>query len=699
MSGSKQQAMKAVDALLKAKLVTQHQYDAVRHVVASTGERSEDVLLEHSVMTEADLLKAMAGLYKTKFASSETLAKADIPLATLDMIPQKVAETFQVFPVLFDSKDHTLSIITSDPDDQSLMKELALVSGAKDVRAFFARPAAVRACINRHYGKDPRAFEFFERAKALSMMVRSGPGESLAPSGGVSRTASVATGRDDARPKPNAAVAAKNAGFLEMPAMPAMPAAPVVQMPPASSLVSPPGSSPRVMTLDTPGTPMKPQAAESGRHAQDSFGDTMIEMVNVLVSLLENGRADLRGHSAHVARVVRRLCERLKLGARETRELVLAAYIHDLAKMGQFHLTALNVAEYDGHRVAAEKVVDTPVRLLEAVKLPKASTEAVRQMYERWNGGGFPAGLAGKEISLGARVLALCDVYADLTLNARNPFRKQLTPTDACAVLVSHREKIFDPHLVDLFRTLVLGEDVRARLLSDRKHALIIDPDPEESTVLELRMFEQGFDVQTVRNVEAAKAILEKEGIGIVICESTFEDGTGLALLAEARGSRWGKELAWVFHTSVQNRTDAQRAFELGALDFVAKPASTDVFVAKLKALTSGTKHSTAPRGVSGSLREMSLPDIVQILSQGRKTGKLVIRSEGRTGEIHFAEGTIVQAIVGSTREANAFYKLMRWDDGDFSLDPTFTPRERPIAESTESLLLEAMRRQDEDIA
>lgn len=691
--------MKAADALLKAKLVTQHQYDNVKHVVSSTGERSEDVLLEHSVMTEADLLKAMAGLYKTKFASSETLAKADIPLATLDMIPQKVAETFQVFPVLFDSKDHTLSIITSDPDDQSLMKELALVSGAKDVRAFFARPAAVRACINRHYGKDPRAFEFFERAKALSMMVRSSPGESLAPSTGAMRAASIAAGRDESRAKTAARDAnAKAGGFLEMPAMPA---APVVQMPTASALAPPPGYAPKVMTLDTPGAAMRPGVAtEAARAAaQDPYSDTMIEMVNVLVSLLENGRADLRGHSAHVARVVRRLCERLKLGARETRELVLAAYIHDLAKMGQFHLTALNVAEYDGHRVAAEKVVDTPVRLLEAVKLPKASTEAVRQMYERWNGGGFPAGLAGKEISLGARVLALCDVYADLTLNARNPFRKQLTPTDACAVLVSHRERIFDPHLVDLFRSLVLGEDVKARLLSDRKHALIIDADPEESTVLELRMFEQGFDVQTVRTIEGAKAILEKGEIVIVICESTFEDGSGLGLLAEARNSRWGKDLAWVFHTSVQNRSDAQRAFELGALDFVAKPASTDVFVAKLKALTSGTKHSTAPRGVSGSLREMSLPDIVQILSQGRKTGKLVIRSEGRTGEIHFADGTIVQAVVGATREAAAFYKLMRWQDGDFSLDPSFTPRERPISESTESLLLEAMRRQDEDIA
>ena len=63
---------------------------------------------------------------------------------------------------------------------------------------------------------------------------------------------------------------------------------------------------------------------------------------------------------------------------------------------------------------------------------------------------------------------------------------------------------VFDPNLVDLFQHIVLGEDLKARLLAEPlRQALLVDPDPEETTVLELRMIEQGFVVKTARNAGA----------------------------------------------------------------------------------------------------------------------------------------------------------------------------------------------------
>ena len=61
--------------------------------------------------------------------------------------------------------------------------------------------------------------------------------------------------------------------------------------------------------------------------------------------------------------------------------------------------------------------------------------------------------------------------------------------------------------------------------------------------------------------------------------------GDGLALVAEARKQPWGKDLPWVVYTRRQERAIAQKAFELGVLDYVTKPASADLLVAKLKAL------------------------------------------------------------------------------------------------------------------
>jgi response regulator RpfG family c-di-GMP phosphodiesterase len=456
--------------------------------------------------------------------------------------------------------------------------------------------------------------------------------------------------------------------------------------------------APKVSTISA--APAAMGSVPPGGDKNALANDTTVELLTVMVSLLENSRQELRGHSSQVARLLRRVAERMNLDRTETYSVIVAGHIHDLGKMGQFHLTSLNCSEYEGHRTAAAKAHDTPLRLLEAVRLPDSIKNAVFHMYERFDGKGFPDKLVGKEIPLGARLLAVADSYADLTQNPRNPFRKVLGPADAINVLMQHKGTIFDPGILDLMKNLVLGEDMVSKLLANRHRALVIDPDPEESTVLELRMVEQGFDVKTARTVDAARKLLSAEGVefDLVVCEVELPDANGLAFLAEARKEKWGRDLPWVVHTSKQGRTEAQKAFSLGAMDFVAKPVQADVLVAKLKAMLDQWSGSQKSKGVSGSLSEMGLPDIVQVLFHGRKTGKLNIRSDGKTGEIHFLEGNIANALFGDLKGADAFYAMVRFVDGDFALDPSFTPPARIIAESSEALLLEGMRRMDEGI-
>src|SRR5262249_26386136 len=157
---------------------------------------------------------------------------------------------------------------------------------------------------------------------------------------------------------------------------------------------------------------------------------------------------------------------RMNLDRTETHAVIVAGHIHDIGKMGQFHLTALNCAEYEGHRVAAQKTHETPLRLLETVRLSPSIKNAVMHMYERVDGKGFADKLVGKDIPLGARLLAVADTYADLTQNPRNPFRKVLSAAEAMDVLMKHRGSIFDPSILDLFKALVLGEDMREKLLA-----------------------------------------------------------------------------------------------------------------------------------------------------------------------------------------------------------------------------------------
>ena len=90
---------------------------------------------------------------------------------------------------------------------------------------------------------------------------------------------------------------------------------------------------------------------------------------------------------------------------------------------------------------------------------------------------------------------------------------------------------------------------------------------------------------------------------------------------------------------------------------------------------------------------------MVQVLFHGRKTGKLAIRGPQGAGEIHFAEGNVVDAMWAGTRGESAFYAMLKLTDGDFGLDPSFRPGNRMIHQSAEALLLEGMRRMDEGIS
>jgi response regulator RpfG family c-di-GMP phosphodiesterase len=633
--------------MVEKGVLTPEQRESAQNYHQRVGGRIEEALIDVKATDEATLLKFIAGVHRTRFVSTEKLAKAEIDRATLEKVPKKLAERHGICPVLWDAKTETISVVTADPGDSIAQQELQLASGAKKVNTFVARPNAVRAAINKHYGGDIHAFAVLDRSaheqfsSMLDVYERNVLSEETMAVALAGQTQErVLTGRDLEKSGSSAAMAAKGM-------------------------------------------------------ASDSY----LETLNVLVSLLENARPDLRGHSSQTARLVKKLAERIGVSSVEIAAYQIAAYLHDLGKMSAYHLTALNVSEYEGHRASASKAYKAPLRLMEAIELPRETRQTLESMYERFDGKGVPGATSGKDIPLGARLLAIADTYADLSQNPKNPYRKTLRPIQACEVLARFKGTIFDPNLVDLFRHSVTGDDLKERLLANRNLALLVEPDPEETTVLELRMIEQGFEVRIARTADQAIKFLEIGDIEVVISELDLKPQDGFALLAEARKHDWGKDLPWVIVTARASSADAKRAFDLGAADVMSKPVTTDLLVAKLKQIIEREARSRAPRGVNGSLTEMGLPEIVQVLWHGRKTGSLKIRAGSDQGEIHFVEGAVYNALWGTIRGEDAVYAMLSLASGDFSLDPTFKAPQQVIRASPEALLLEGMRRLDESSA
>jgi response regulator RpfG family c-di-GMP phosphodiesterase len=654
----------ATNQRIADRLLAEGQIDADTHkrVIDHATRRAmriEDALIVLEILSEAELLKYLATLHGTRFVSTEKLMKATIDPRVLAKVTRATADLHGVYPVLLDEATKTLSVVMADPDNGMALDDLKISAGVREVRPFVGRPSAVRAAIARDYHGDANAFAVFSRAQAYAHVLDNIQDLMVNP---FERPRQITT------PPPGVVALSPELG---QPATAPPPAAPPT----------------RELPITPPPVVLAP-------------GVSILETLNVLVSLIENERADLRGHSSTVARLVRKTCERIGIASASTEAIVIAAYLHDLGKAGAYHLTALNVSEYEGHRIAALRSHEMPVELMSAAGLAPETRSSLAAMYERFDGHGFPNGQGGKEIPLGARIIAVVDTYADLTQNPRNPYRKILRPVEACDVLAQFRGAVFDPNIVDLFRQAMTGDHLRAKLLADRCQALIVDTDPEETTVLELRMIEQGFDVRIARTAAQAKAELEAGEFGLVVSEVDLgEADAGLTLRSEVVRAGIAREAAWVVLTTKADRQTAQRAFDLGVDDFVSKPAATDVFVAKLRQIVERKSARQGARGVSGSLAEMSLPDMIQILWHGRKTGALKLEALGSKGAIYFTEGQIVDARWDAMLGEDAFYRMLTLQEGDFRLDPNEKTSARTITGSPEALLLEGMRRLDEGTA
>ncbi len=99
---------------------------------------------------------------------------------------------------------------------------------------------------------------------------------------------------------------------------------------------------------------------------------------------------------------------------------------------------------------------------------------------------------------------------------------------------------------------------------------------------------------------------------------------------------------------------------------------------------------------IEGSLKELSLPNLIQLNCTEMSTAKVSLTHQGKEAVLCFAEGAIVHAAVGDQVGEEAVYELLTWPDASFLLETDATPPERTVTTNWTRLLLEGIRRIDE---
>jgi diguanylate cyclase (GGDEF)-like protein len=172
------------------------------------------------------------------------------------------------------------------------------------------------------------------------------------------------------------------------------------------------------------------------------------DVVAALASALQERDRYTGDHSESVVDLTARVGDALALGSDEVSCIRTAALLHDIGKVGVpdeiLHKNGpLDEREWEimrQHPAIGE-------RILRAIPGMGAVARIVRHEHERWDGNGYPDGLAGTEIPVGSRIILACDAYHAMTSD--RPYRKAMDHADAMAELSSNAGTQFDPEVVE----------------------------------------------------------------------------------------------------------------------------------------------------------------------------------------------------------------------------------------------------------
>ncbi len=625
--------------LLELGLINQEQLDVALNLQKKRKEPLGELLLSLRFVTEPDILRVLAKRFRVHYISSDKLSKITVPAPVLDLIPLEYAERKHVLPLLFDSDRKIISVLTNNPAEQRLLKEIQLLSQASDINVYLSMKPAIEAGIKKFYRGDRQAFNKIEE-------------ESV----GQESLGSFSAGEDQS---------AKLEGLTE--------------------------------TMGE-GLRLADEVASSSLMSENLY----VETLNILISLLEMKKGKFKGHSASVARLVKKISEKLALKPKDVYFNVVAAYLHDLGTRDEDHFTLTNL-KTETELKTAQKFYLAPVRLIETANFPGVIPDILKHLYERFDGKGFPDGLAGEDIPLGARIIAVVDAYEDLVRDSE--LSNQPIQTIMKEV-VSYQGTCFDRNVLKAFFEVMQESNQQGLGGETQQTIMLITSSGNAYAPLVARFKEAGFKMLVVRDTDTAIQTIKQTKVDMVMSELNTHPLKAFQFCTAMKLNNATKHILFIFISSRDETSKTmEAAFDVGADEFFSRPLRLEVILTKIKRLLAKGKENlasmqaqTTPQraSVTGTLLEIPLPDVVQLLSNGRKTGMLLLNKAENEAKIFFEDGKVINAFCESKDGVEGFNKILEWEDGEFAFEVDVTMPEKKINLPTENLMLEGFRLLDE---
>ena len=245
------------------------------------------------------------------------------------------------------------------------------------------------------------------------------------------------------------------------------------------------------------------------------------------------------------------------------------------------------------------------------------------------------------------------------------------------------------------------------------KSVLLVDSDNRSLRVLEVSLKKAGFQVQTAETAAGALQSALSSPPDLVVTDTQLPDYDGFELARRLKADPATAHSALIFLSQDSSAEAKISAINAGSEFYLIKPVLVRDILSRINELIERQQTESAiaqndrPGNLSGTLANMGVVDLLQLMESGQKSGIVHLSTDRRRsggfvsdaqsrGTVFFRAGQVIDARFGELVGLEAVYRMLLWEDGVFELEFKPINRDDVIKSSTQSILLEGMRRVDE---
>jgi len=196
-------------------------------------------------------------------------------------------------------------------------------------------------------------------------------------------------------------------------------------------------------------------SADNERKAREVL-DSHISMMEALGRAIAKRDSDTGAHNYRVAWIASGIAEQMGVDGADMQALIAGSFLHDVGKIGIPDAILLKPGRLDAAEMSTMRThVQQGTDIVLGAGWLDGAQHVVAAHHEKWDGSGYPQGLAGVAIPLSARIFAVADVFDALC--SRRPYKEPMDFDAAMAILARDTGSHFDPGVMAVFKTLARG--------------------------------------------------------------------------------------------------------------------------------------------------------------------------------------------------------------------------------------------------